>query len=1321
MSPHKLDRPSIKIAIDRGGTFTDCLGIVEGRDDIVVKLLSQDPANYADAPIEGIRRILEQATGKAFPRDEKLSFADFSSASVRMGTTVATNALLERKGERHALLVTKGFKDALRIGTQSRPKLFALNIRRPDVLYEDVVEVDERVTVEDYQQNPSPDKNRLQRALESDASLKKGVSGEVIRVLDPLDESSTRKNLEQLYDKGYRSVAVCLVHAYTFQDHELAIERIAKEIGFTQISLSSQLLPMIKMTSRGASATADAYLTPVIQRYIQGFRAGFKDGLQSADTRCEFMQSDGGLATFDKFNGLRAVLSGPAGGVVGYAGTSYDETDGKPVIGFDMGGTSTDVSRYDGKLEHTFENTISGVTVMAPQLDINTVAAGGGSILFWRHGLFVVGPESAGAHPGPACYRKGGPLTVTDANLFLGRLLPDYFPKIFGPNENEPLDVEIVRRKFTELANQINTETGQNKTPEEIALGFIQVANESMAKPIRALTEARGFDTSAHNLACFGGAGGQHACAIASSLSIQTVIIHRYSSILSAYGMALADVVHEAQEPASGVLTEQAMASINERISTLKSKVTAAFVSDGIEASQVSHEVYLNLRYQGTDNALMVLQPDNGDFLAAFVKEHHREFSFTFPGRNVLVEDIRVRGVGKATSVPSEAPQKELASIASQPISSEKQDDSSLVYFAATGSTTTPVFFLDKLQPGSLIKGPAMIIDKTQTVVVEPNATATILSRHVILNVQSSKKQTADATVVDPIKLSIFGHRFMSVADQMSRMFQKTSVSTNIKERLDFSCAVFSPDGKLVANAPNVPVHLGSMEYAVRYQHQQYKGQLKPGDHILTNHPLAGGTHLPDITIVTPVWSQDGSRIIFYVASRGHHAEIGGIAPGSMPSNSKMLYEEGAMTMGFKVVSQGRFNEDIVRKFLYDEPASYAKCSGTRTYNDNVSDLKAAIAANHKGATLLEGLVAENSLEVVHFYMDAIKRTAEIAVRDLLKSIGGQNSGKPLCFSDFMDDGTEIKLEIRIDPETGSADFDFTGTGRETFNCLNAPKAIAHSAIIYVLRALINMDIPLNEGCLAPVNVIIPDGTLINPSGHAAVCAGNPITSQRITDVVLGAFKACAASQGCCNIISFGMGGLDENGVDIPGFGVGETICGGSGAGPGWHGTSGVHVHMTNTRITDPEVYELRYPVILRQFSIREGSGGRGEYRGGDGVIRELEFRMPLSVSMLSERRVYRPYGLAGGEAGQAGLNLYVKKEGDGTERVINIGGKMELEVQPGERVIIHTPGGGGWGTPVEGDESGTEPAAGISATSATTFQARGSVYAFSLAAEAAL
>ncbi|KAL2444306.1 5-oxoprolinase [Exophiala dermatitidis] len=1332
MSPHKVqvevDGLKIKVAIDRGGTFTDCLGIVEGRDeDIVVKLLSQDPGNYQDAPIEGIRRILEEATGRSFPRNQKLDIGGFSDFHVRMGTTVATNALLERKGERIALCITKGFKDALIIGNQSRPKLFALNIERPEVLFQDVIEIDERVTIEDYQQNPRPDHAALAQALETDPDLIKGVSGDVIRILDRLDEQKTRKDLQSLYDRGYRSIAVCLAHSYTFQEHELAVRRIAQSIGFTQISLSSQLLPMIKLTSRGASATVDAYLTPIVKKYIEGFRAGFEDGLSSENTGCEFMQSDGGLVSFDKFTGLRAILSGPAGGVVGYARTSFDPKVNIPIIGFDMGGTSTDVSRFDGTFHQTFENTTAGITVMAPQLDINTVAAGGGSILFWRHGLFVVGPESAGAHPGPACYRKGGPLTVTDANLFLGRLLPQYFPKIFGPSENEPLDIEVTRQKFNALAEQISQETGQRKTAEEVALGFIEVANESMAKPIRALTQARGFDTSAHHLACFGGAGGQHACAIASSLSIGTIIVHRYSSILSAYGMALADVVHEAAEPASSALNEKTMPEIQQRIDRLKQKVHKELTSDGIPESTIHYEVYLNLRYAGTDNYLMVLEPADGDFKKAFVAEHKREFTFTFENKDVLIETLRVRGIGKSLELPPESPYEALEKMSFSQISDEQIDDKTSIYFGGVGRVEAPVYFLGNARPGSLIPGPAVILDKTQTIIVEPQATARILPRHVVISMPTTKTGSTEHTkVVDPIRLSIFGHRFMSVAEQMGRMFQKTSVSTNIKERLDFSCAMFSPDGKLVANAPHVPVHLGSMEYAVRYQHDKHvRGEttLQPGDHILTNHPLAGGTHLPDITIITPVWDEAGQKIIFYVASRGHHAEIGGTRPGSMPSDSKMLYEEGAMTMGFKIVTGGHFEEDRVRRFLCDEPASFPNCSATRTYNDNVSDLKAAIAANQKGAQLIQEMIDAFGLQTVHFYMDAIKANAEVAVRDFLKKTHRETGGKPLRFIDYMDDGSPIALEIRIDGSTGDAEFDFTGTGRETFNCLNAPKAISHSAIIYCLRCLINVDIPLNEGCLAPCKVIIPDGTLLNPSGYAAVCAGNPITSQRITDTILGAFGACAASQGDCNIISFGMGGgVDAQGNEIPGFGVGETICGGSGAGPYWHGTSGVHVHMTNTRITDVEVYELRYPIILRQFGLRKGSGGKGLFNGGDGVTREIEFRIPLSASMLSERRVIPPYGMAGGGPGKVGLNLYVKREHDGVERTINIGGKMELSTQPGERLIINSPGGGAWGAPGQPVPESNERKlnAATLAASATRFEPRGSVFDWDAAAQAA-
>jgi 5-oxoprolinase (ATP-hydrolysing) len=942
-----------------------------------------------------------------------------------------------------------------------------------------------------------------------------------------------------------------------------------------------------------------------------------------------------------------------------------------PVIGFDMGGTSTDVSRFDGSFDHTFENITAGITIMAPQLDINTVAAGGGSILFWRHGLFAVGPDSAGAHPGPACYRKGGPLAISDANAFTGRLLPDYFPKIFGESEKEPLDIEITRIKFTELAQQISEETGQQKSAEEVAMGFIDVANETMAKPIRALTEARGFATSDHHLVCFGGAGGQHACAIAASLSIRRVIIHRYSSILSAYGMVLADTVHEAQRPASGFYTTAAV--VQPVIEELRAEVDREFQIDGFSKEQVKHEVYLNLRYQGTDNTLMILEPEDGDYLAEFTRQHFREYSFTFPDKKVLLEDIRVRGIGQSGDDISESPYEELSLIEKFNVAKGSEDGRSSVYFAQTGWVETPIYRLGSLKPGCIMQGPAIIIDNTQTIVVEPLVKATILSRHVILDLPSSQSRSLSKTTVDPISLSIFGHRFMSIAEQMGRTFQKTAVSINIKERLDFSCALFSPEGRLVANAPHVPVHLGSMEYAVRYQNEKYRSQLKPGDVLCSNHPIAGGVHLPDITIMTPVWDADGKNIIFWVASRGHHSDVGGISPGSMPSNSKYLYQEGGAISSYKVVTGGRFNEEDTRRFLYDEPSQYDGCSSTRNYQENLSDIRAAIAANNKGANLINRLINEFSLPVIHVYMNAIAKNAEMAVRTFIRNLAKTLESSVLSFEDYLDDGSILKLEVRLNGEEGTAEFDFTGTSEETLNCLNAPKAITYSAVIYALRCLIDMDIPLNQGCLAPISIIIPEGTVLNPSPYAAVCAGNSITSQRINDVILGAFGAIAASQGCVNVFGFGKGGKTSSGDEIPGFGYIETIAGGHGAGPTWAGTSGVHTHMSNTRCADPEVYELRYPIILRQWTLRTGSGGRGKFNGGDGCIRDVEFRIPLQVSMLSERRVIRPYGMAGGQPGAAGKNLYIKKEADGTQRTINIGGKMELSVSEGERVIIHT------------------------------------------------
>ncbi|KAL1960877.1 hypothetical protein VTO42DRAFT_5860 [Malbranchea cinnamomea] len=964
-----------------------------------------------------------------------------------------------------------------------------------------------------------------------------------------------------------------------------------------------------------------------------------------------------------------------------------------------MGGTSTDVSRYSGVYEHVFETTTAGVSIQSPQLDINTVAAGGGSILFWRNGLFAVGPESASAHPGPACYRKGGPLTVTDANLFLGRLLPKYFPKIFGPNENEPLDVEITRKKFTELTAQINTEQrskGWNEfTPEEVALGFLSVADESMSRPIRALTEARGYDTSIHHLACFGGAGGQHACSVASVLGISRVIIHKYSSILSAYGMALADVVHEAQQPASDVFTPETQPLFRSKLEALAEASTAELEAQGFPRENIRHEMYLNMRYEGTNTALMILKGDDWDFGTEFNKRHQVEFGFLSHEKQILVDDVRVRSIASSSKRVEKSPFVQMKEAVPKDLTAADARELTDVYFGSDYSwVPTPVFTLGDLEKGSRIQGPAMVIDQTQTIVVVPGAVATVLESCVVIDLK--KKMSVmdvptgtatsdnDTVKINPIQLSIFGNRFMSIAEQMGRTLQKTSVSTNIKERLDFSCALFSPDGGLVANAPHVPVHLGSMQFAVRYQHRYWAGKLKDGDVLVTNHPSCGGTHLPDITVITPVF--DKGEIVFYVASRGHHADIGGCLPGSMPPTSTELWQEGAAIEAEKLVSGGVFNEERMTELLLKEPARYEGCSGTRCLADNMSDLRAQVAANQKGIALIKGLIKECGMKRVHTYMYAIQNTAEIAVRDLLRRTY-RTLGSTLYAEDCMDDGTPIVLKITIDGEKGEAVFDFTGTGCEVFGNTNAPTAITHSAIIYCLRSLVRSDIPLNQGCLNPIDIRIPPRTLLSPSKGAGVVGGNVLTSQRITDVVLKAFRACAASQGCCNNLTFGTGGKNEKGEHVNGFGYYETIAGGSGAGPTWVGQSGVHCHMTNTRITDPEVFEKRYPCILREFSLRKGSGGKGLHRGGDGVVRDIEFLIPVQCSILSERRSHRPFGLEGGEPGAPGKNFWVRKdEVTGEVKMISLGGKATVRMGRGDRIIIHTPGGGGWGTP-QGDE----------------------------------
>jgi len=1030
-------------------------------DDVIIKLLSEDPSNYEDAPLEGIRRLLSQFTGQEIPRGEPLDTTKIES--IRMGTTVATNALLQRKGEKIAMIVTKGFKDCLEIGNQARPKIFDLAISKPEVLYQKVVEIDERVTLEDYAEDPERHRTSTKERADSSADddLVRGLSGEAVRILKRPSEDEVRSQLQGLYDEGLRSIAVCLVHGYTFSDHEALVGRLAHEIGFEHVSLSHELMPMIKLVPRATSACADAYLTPAIKKYIAGFEAGFEGGLGTESvkqeegakgTRCEFMQSDGGLVDVGVFSGLRAILSGPAGGVVGYALTSYDPETKIPVIGFDMGGTSTDVSRYgSGRYEHVFETTTAGVTIQSPQLDINTVAAGGGSRLFFRNGLFVVGPESAGAHPGPACYRKGGPLTVTDANFFLGRLLPDFFPKIFGKSEDQGLDSSASKKLFETLAEEINREVAKDNEHEkmsadEVAYGFIKIANETMTRPIRSLTEAKGHDTSKHRLATFGGAGGQHAVAIAESLGIRQILVHHYSSVLSAYGMALADVVDESQVPDSKTWAEDdhTKGELHKTMNNLKASSTTRLKDQGFTDESIEFEEYLNMRYRGTESALMVVRPDSeeakkkygGDdwaFGKAFVKQHDQEFGFTLPDRDIIVDDVRARGIGKSFEGLDKTIDQQLKEIKPKDLGEGKRYGMSKVYFEG-GRKDTPIYKLEDLEVSDCVQGPAILADGTQTIVVTPGASALVTDTHVVINIgdeAETQNKTVNAKEVDPIMLSIFAHRFMAIAEQMGRALQKTSVSTNVKERLDYSCALFDANGGLVANAPHLPVHLGSMSTCVRTQAEIWKGRLNRGDVVVSNHPEFGGTHLPDITVITPAFS--GDEIIFYVASRAHHADIGGILPGSMPPHSRELFQEGAAIKAEKLVSEGHFNEKRVIELLYDEPAQYPECSGTRCLTDNLNDLKAQVAANQKGINLINTLIEDYGEEVVQFYMRNIQDNAELSVRNLLKDVNRRFEGKDLTAVDYMDDGSPIHLKITIDAEKGEAVFDFDGTGPEVY------------------------------------------------------------------------------------------------------------------------------------------------------------------------------------------------------------------------------------------------------------------------------------------------
>lgn len=1259
----------LRFCIDRGGTFTDVYaeipGLSEGR---VMKLLSVDPSNYDDAPVEGIRRILEEFTGDKIPRSSKIPTDKIEW--IRMGTTVATNALLERKGERIALCVTQGFQDLLQIGNQARPNIFDLTVSKPSNLYEEVIEVDERVELVPDEQKVGP---------ESSASIFKGISGELVRIRKPLNQEALKPLLEGLLKKGISCLAVVLMHSYTYPDHEISVERLALSLGFRHVSLSSALTPMVRAIPRGFTASVDAYLTPVIKEYLSGFMSKFDEGLGKLNVL--FMQSDGGLAPESRFSGHKALLSGPAGGVVGYTQTLHGHETDKALIGFDMGGTSTDVSRYAGIYEQVIETQIAGAIIQAPQLDINTVAAGGGSKLKFQFGAFRVGPESVGAHPGPVCYRKGGELAVTDANLILGYVIPDYFPSIFGPNEDQPLDIDATRAAFEKLAKRINSyrksqdSSSKDMTVEEIALGFVKVANETMCRPIRQLTEMKGHETSNHALACFGGAGPQHACAIARSLGMKEVLIHRFCGILSAYGMGLADVVEEAQEPFSAVYGPESLLEVYCREANLLKQVKQKLQEQGFRESNLKSESYLNLRYEGTDTAIMVKSLVNedgtrGDYAVEFVRLFQQEYGFKLQNRNILICDVRVRGIG-VTNILKLRP---LETATGTP----KFGSFYKVYFGK-GWQDVPLFKLEDMGYGHVVPGPAIIMNGNSTVIVEPKCKALITKYgNIKIEIESTLAGTkAAGKVADVVQLSIFNNRFMGIAEQMGRTLQRTSISTNIKERLDFSCALFSPDGGLVANAPHVPVHLGAMSSSVRWQLMYWGDNLHEGDVLVTNHPSAGGSHLPDITVITPVF--DKGKLVFFVASRGHHAEIGGITPGSMPPFSKAIWEEGAAIKAFKLVEKGIFQEEGIIKLLKfpGSDDSAHTIPGTRRIQDNLSDLHAQVAANQRGISLIKELIEQYGSETVQVYMGYVQDNAEEAVREMLKSVASgvvsestkskEGDSVTIEEEDYMDDGSVIHLKLTIDCEKGEAFFDFSGTSPEVYGNWNAPEAVTAAAVIYSLRCLVNVDIPLNQGCLAPVKIYIPPGSFLSPSDKAAVVGGNVLTSQRVTDVILTAFQACACSQGCMNNLTFG----DDT------FGYYETIGGGSGAGPSWDGTSGVQCHMTNTRMTDPEIFEQRYPVLLHRFGLRENSGGAGCYRGGDGLVREIEFKRPVVVSILSERRVHAPRGLKGGKDGVRGANFLVTKD----KRRVYLGGKNTVQVQAGEILQIFTPGGGGWGS----------------------------------------
>lgn len=1190
--------------VDRGGTFTDLVAKTPDGEIVTHKLLSENPQQYKDAAIQGIRDLLQIDQSIKIPAD--------LIGAVKMGTTVATNALLERKGEKTLLITTKGFEDSLRIGYQTRPRLFDLHIKLPEMLYSEVVGIKERI----------------------------GARGDI---QIPLNINDSEPQLQSAFDQGFRACAIVLMHGYRFTKHEEELAQLARKIGFTQISTSHQTSPLMKLVSRGDTTVVDAYLSPILRQYVGQVAE------ELGGTRLMFMQSNGGLTDAHFFQGKDAILSGPAGGVVGMSGTSRLAGFDK-VIGFDMGGTSTDVSHFAGDYERTFETEVAGVRIRAPMMLINTVAAGGGSIIQFDGARYRVGPKSAGANPGPACYGNGGPLTVTDCNVMLGKLDPSFFPQIFGPDANQPIDRKTVQKKFYALTLEINTATGMQLSPEEVAEGFLFIAVENMANAIKKISVQRGYDVSEYALSSFGGAGGQHACMVADSLGIKKILLHPYAGVLSAYGMGLADQRIMKELSAEKILTVSALSEVSKQLTTLEIAGIEEMRAQDVPHDQIKVERSLHLKYEGSDTSMIVGEADIQAVTQSFEKAHLQRFGFISPEKTLVIEAMAVEVIGLADVIDTQKLDFSKNSKISPQHFEEKQ-----VYFNGT-FLNCDFYDRDALKPKQKISGPAVVIEKTGTTVIEPgwDAEITPLADLILSRVVPIERTKAIGTNVDPVMLEIFNNLFMNVAEQMGTVLEKTAYSVNIKERLDFSCAIFDLKGDLIANAPHMPVHLGSMSESIKSVISKHRTTMKVGDVYVLNAPYNGGTHLPDVTVITPIFDDSEQNVLFYVASRGHHADIGGLTPGSMPPDSSVVEEEGVLLDNILLVDGGIFQEDVIVGHL--KSGQYP----SRNVYQNIADLKAQIAACEKGIQELRKMVDHYGISVVHAYMQHVQDNAEESVRRVLDVL------KEGSFTYPMDDGFEITVNISIDKQTRSATIDFTGTSGQHPTNYNAPKAVTTAAVLYVFRCLVDSDIPLNAGCLKPLKIIIPEGSMLAPEYPAAVVAGNVETSQCITDCLFGALGVMAAAQGTMNNFTFGN---DQ-------YQYYETICGGSGASENFDGTSAVHTHMTNARLTDPEVLEWRFPVTLESFEIRKNSGGAGKHVGGDGTLRKIRFHEEMMAALLSSHRKVPPFGLMGGGNGQVGAQWVVRTDGS----IETLEGRDKTVMHPGDTFIIQTPSGGGYG-----------------------------------------